>query len=241
MHGVPESGYKAPALSDPDVCQRTPFHAAALDAGPAPGSCRLRHQAPRQSRQPLRDLPRKTEMARGGAEDAAALGRAGPGADGDDVPGIVLQARRPAAALLLPRFHPLGPGQLRLRLRPGQGRDLGRLQARGRRLGRQPRRLRRRPGLHGLVHPEEPAGQRRLQVGRLRPVPELPRGLGRLPQPQLRRQAMAEERLAEGPVPRLAVRRPVPQLPAGAVARRLVLVARSAHAAGSNLFRLRRG
>ncbi|TEO66657.1 hypothetical protein IPC118_30480 [Pseudomonas aeruginosa] len=25
MHGVPESGYKAPALSDPDVCQRTPF------------------------------------------------------------------------------------------------------------------------------------------------------------------------------------------------------------------------
>ncbi|MCF3996466.1 hypothetical protein L2E47_42890, partial [Pseudomonas aeruginosa] len=24
MHGVPESGYKAPALSDPDVCQRTP-------------------------------------------------------------------------------------------------------------------------------------------------------------------------------------------------------------------------
>ncbi len=47
-------------------------------------------------------------MARGGAEDAAALGRAGPGADGDDVPGIVLQARRPAAALLLPRFHPRG-------------------------------------------------------------------------------------------------------------------------------------
>ncbi|QYE70353.1 hypothetical protein KZ798_21140 [Pseudomonas aeruginosa] len=25
MHGVPESGYKAPALSDPDVCQRAPF------------------------------------------------------------------------------------------------------------------------------------------------------------------------------------------------------------------------
>ena len=45
----------------------------------------------------------------------------------------------------------------------------------------QPRRLRRRPGLHGLVHPEEPTGQWRLQVGRLRPVPELPRGLGRLP------------------------------------------------------------
>lgn len=80
-----------------------------------------------------------------------------------------------------------------------------------------------------------------VSMGRLRPVPELPRGLGRLPQPQLRRQAMAEERLAEGPVPRLAVRRPVPQLPAGAVARRLVLVEPSAHAAGSNLFRLRRG
>lgn len=34
---------------------------------------------------------------------------------------------------------------------------------------------------------------------------------------------------------------PVPQLPAGAVARRLVLVEPSAHAAGPNLFRLRRG
>lgn len=79
-----------------------------------------------------------------------------------------------------PRYYFLGfipgPRQFRLRLRPGQGRDLGRLQERCGRLGFQPRRLRRRAGFHGLVHEQDPAHQRRVQVRRLWPIPELPRG-----------------------------------------------------------------
>ena len=75
----------------------------------------------------------------------------------------------------------------RLRLCPGARRDVGRLPPRHRPPRRRPRRLRRRLGLHRLVHERGRPGERPRAARRLQPVPRLPRGQGRLRPRQLPR------------------------------------------------------